>query len=139
MRAIDDLVDNYKSEHTTISCYEQDILEADVHQWINTILNPEENNTATYGLTNTIRKFHIPTWPLEDFSRSMIYDIYNDGFPTLQAFLDYAKGASVAPASIFVHLCGLKCDNDQYFEPAFVNHSGIKNSGVLAVAGRMRR
>jgi len=37
----------------------------------------------------------------------MVYDIYNDGFPTLQAFLDYAAGASVAPASIFVHLCGL--------------------------------
>jgi phytoene/squalene synthetase len=119
MRAIDDLVDNYKTEHTTLSRTEQDALEADVCTWIKTILNPEENNTATYGLTNTIRKFHIPAWPLEDFSRSMIYDIYNDGFLTLQAFLDYAKGASVAPASIFVHLCGLKRDNDQYFEPAF--------------------
>ena len=119
MRAIDDLVDNYKSEHTTISRSEQDVLEADVCTWINTIIKPEENNTATYGLTNTIRKFHIPAWPLEDFSRSMIYDIYNDGFPTLQAFLDYAKGASVTPASIFVHLCGLKRDNDHYLEPTF--------------------
>lgn len=119
MRAIDDLVDNYKSEHTTISRTEQDALEADVCTWINTIIKPEENNTATYGLTNTIRKFHIPAWPLEDFSRSMIYDIYNDGFPTLQAFLDYAKGASVAPASIFVHLCGLKRDNGNYVEPTF--------------------
>lgn len=119
MRAIDDLVDNYKSEHTTISRSEQDVLEADVCKWINTILQPEENNTATYGLTNTIQKFHIPAWPLEDFSRSMIYDIYNDGFPTLQAFLDYAKGASVAPASIFVHLCGLKRDNGNYAEPTF--------------------
>ena len=44
---------------------------------------------------------------MEAFAKSMIYDINNDGFPTLEAFLDYARGASVAPASIFVHLIGL--------------------------------
>ena len=50
MRAIDDLVDNYKTEHTTLSRTEQDALEADVCTWIKTILNPEENNTATYTI-----------------------------------------------------------------------------------------
>jgi len=49
----------------------------------------------------------------------MIYDIYNDGFPTLQDYLDYAGGASVAPASIFVHLCGLTNENGKYIPPAF--------------------
>ncbi len=34
----------------------------------------------------------------------MVYDIDHDGFATLKDFLEYSKGASVAPASIFVHL-----------------------------------
>jgi len=49
----------------------------------------------------------------------MIYDIYHDGFQTLQGFIDYAGGASVAPASIFVHLCGLTQKDGQYLPPVF--------------------
>lgn len=119
MRAIDDLIDDYKSEHKTIAFDEQARFEADVTAWISTVLNASDNNPAQAKLMETIRKFHIPAWPLEAFARSMIYDIHHDGFPTLQAFLDYAGGASVALASIFVHLCGLTQANGQYVEPAF--------------------
>ena len=49
----------------------------------------------------------------------MIYDINNDGFPTLNAFLEYAGGASVAPASIFVHLNGLSRVTGNYENPPF--------------------
>ena len=49
----------------------------------------------------------------------MIYDINNDGFPTLDAFLEYSMGASVAPASIFVHLNGLQKINGKYEPPPF--------------------
>jgi phytoene/squalene synthetase len=49
----------------------------------------------------------------------MIYDINNDGFPTLNTFLEYAGGASVAPASIFVHLNGLQKINGLYENPPF--------------------
>lgn len=119
MRAIDDLIDNYKSEHQTIALEEKAHLETDVNTWINTILNASQNNPAQVELIETVQKFHIPAWPLEAFAKSMIYDIYNDGFPTLQAFLDYASGASVAPASIFVHLGGLTKKENQYIAPAF--------------------
>jgi phytoene/squalene synthetase len=74
----------------------------------------------------TVARFHIPAWPLQAFAKSMIYDIYNDGFPTLDAFLDYASGASVAPAAIFVHLCGLKKVDDSYEAPAF----DVKNAAA---------
>jgi len=56
---------------------------------------------------------------MEVFAKSMIYDINNDGFPTLDAFLEYSGGASVAPASIFVHLNGLQKINGQYEPPQF--------------------
>ncbi|HEY6914268.1 MAG TPA: squalene/phytoene synthase family protein [Paludibacter sp.] len=119
MRAIDDLIDDYKSEHKTIESDEKAHFEADVNSWINTISTAAANDPAHAELIETVLKFRIPAWPLEAFAKSMMYDIYHDGFPTLNAFLDYAAGASVAPASIFVHLCGLTRENGQYIEPAF--------------------
>jgi len=119
MRSIDDLIDDYKSEHQTIALEEKASFEIEVNKWIDTILSGNQNNPAQAELLETISKFQIPAWPLEAFAKSMIYDIYNDGFPTLQAFLDYAGGASVAPASIFVHLCGLTKENDKYIAPSF--------------------
>ena len=119
MRAIDDLIDDYKSEHKTIAPNEKEQFESEVNDWINTILLASQNNPEQTELIETVQRFHIPSWPLQAFAKSMVYDIYNDGFPTLQAFLDYAAGASVAPASIFVHLCGLLQENGEYLEPAF--------------------
>ena len=119
MRAIDDLIDDYKSEHKTIAPNEKEQFESEVNDWINTILLASQNNPEQTELIETVQRFHLPSWPLQAFAKSMVYDIYNDGFPTLQAFLDYAAGASVAPASIFVHLCGLLQENGEYLEPAF--------------------
>ena len=119
MRAIDDLIDNYKSGHTTIIQEEKARLEEDVKNWITVFLNTTPTDTAHTELIHTIKTFGIPAWPLDAFAKSMIYDIYNDGFPTLQDYLDYAGGASVAPASIFVHLCGLTKVNGKYVPPAF--------------------
>jgi len=119
MRAIDDLIDNYKTEHVTIALENKAGFEADVNQWINSVMDASENNPVQAELIETMDKFCIPFWPLEAFAKSMIYDIYHDGFPTLQSFIDYAGGASVAPASIFVHLCGVVKQNGQYAPPVF--------------------
>lgn len=119
MRAIDDLIDDYKTEHVTIVPENQAQFEADVYRWINTIAEASQNNPLQADLIETVERFSIPFWPLEAFAQSMIYDIYHDGFPTLQGFIDYAGGASVAPASIFVHLCGLTRQNGLYLPPVF--------------------
>jgi len=119
MRAIDDLIDDYKTEHVSIAPENQAQFEADVYRWINTIAETSQNNPLQAELIETVERFSIPFWPLEAFAQSMIYDIYHDGFPTLQGFIDYAGGASVAPASIFVHLCGLTRQNGQYLPPVF--------------------
>lgn len=119
MRAIDDLIDNYKSEHITIAPENQAQFETDVYRWINTIAEASQEIPSHRELLETVQRFSIPFWPLEAFAKSMIYDIYHDGFPTLQGFIDYAGGASVAPASIFVHLCGLTKKAGKYNPPAF--------------------
>ncbi len=119
MRTIDDLIDDHKAEHITIAPETQTQFEADVYRWINTIAESTQNNPLQAELIETVERFRIPFWPLEAFARSMIYDIYHDGFPTLEGFIDYAVGASAAPASIFVHLCGLTKQNEQYMPPVF--------------------
>lgn len=119
MRAIDDLIDNYKTVHITIDPENKAQFESDVYRWINTVMEATQEIPSHRELIETIDEFRIPFWPLEAFAKSMIYDIYHDGFPTLQAFIDYAAGASVAPASIFVHLCGLNHKNGNYLLPVF--------------------
>lgn len=119
MRYIDDLIDNYKTEHPAISAVEQKQLTADVESWLAALKNGSKEAVSSLELIETFHTFKIPVWPMEAFAKSMIYDISHDGFASLQAFLDYAEGASVAPAAIFVHLCGLNGENGQYSAPVF--------------------
>lgn len=119
MRRIDDLVDNHKANKRTIADEKKKEFVADVNEWLKMIIISEDCNPEKVELIKTIDRFNIPLWPLEAFAKSMIYDINNDGFPTLRVFLDYTQGASVAPASIFVHLSGLTLKNDHYQDPLF--------------------
>jgi len=119
MRAIDDMIDNHKAKNKLINVDERKEFVANVDDWLRMIIVSKECNPLQEELIETIEKFRIPLWPMEAFAKSMIYDINNDGFPTLNAFLEYSNGASVAPASIFVHLNGLQKMNGQYENPPF--------------------
>jgi phytoene synthase len=119
MRAIDDMIDNHKAKNKFIEPGERKEFVANVDDWLKMIIVSKECNPLQAELIETFEKFRIPLWPMENFARSMIYDINNDGFPTLESFLEYSNGASVAPASIFVHLNGLQKNNGEYENPAF--------------------
>ena len=119
MRAIDDLIDNHKAKNRLIEPEERKEFVANVEEWLKMIIISKECNAIQGELKETVEKFRIPLWPMEAFAKSMIYDINNDGFPTLKVFLEYAGGASVAPASIFVHLNGLQKINGKYEVPLF--------------------
>ena len=119
MRAIDDLIDNHKAKNKLIAISERSDFIADVEDWLKMIIISKECNPRQDELLETIEKFRIPLWPLEAFAKSMIYDIHNDGFPTMKAFLNYSEGASVAPASIFVHLNSISVKDGKYYDPPF--------------------
>jgi phytoene/squalene synthetase len=119
MRSIDDLIDNYKAENKLIKQEERKEFITDVEDWLKMIMTSREYNEQQKELNETIEKFRIPLWPMEAFAKSMIYDINHDGFPTLDVFLEYSGGASVSPASIFVHLNGLQKINGRYEDPPF--------------------
>jgi phytoene/squalene synthetase len=119
MRKIDDLIDNYKSANQTIAEEEKEFLEKGVKQWINSLHENDSANPRKSKLSKTLDLFKIPLWTIETFGRSMIYDIYHDGFESLETFLDYSSGASIAPAAVFVHLCGITSVNSTYRVPEF--------------------
>ena len=119
MRAIDDLIDNHKAKNRLIEPEKREEFVANVEAWLKMIIISRECNSLNKELIETVEKFRIPLWPMEVFSKSMIYDINSDGFPTMASFLEYAGGASVAPASIFVHLNGLQMINGRYESPLF--------------------
>jgi phytoene/squalene synthetase len=119
MRAIDDLIDNHKAANRRIAAEEREEFVADVNEWLKTIIISDDCNPEKVELIKTIERFNIPLWALEAFAKSMIYDINNDGFSSLEAFLDYAQGASVAPASVFVHLSGLTSKDGYFQDPSF--------------------
>jgi len=119
MREIDDMIDNHKAKNKMIAPGERREFVANVEEWLKMIIISQDCNPFQAELAEIVERFRIPMWPMEAFAKSMIYDIDNDGFPTMQAFIDYAGGASVAPASIFVHLNGLQKVNGRYETPAF--------------------
>ena len=119
MRGIDDLIDNFKAKNKMIPVNERKEFVTNVDDWLKTIAVSIDCNPLQPELLETFNKFRIPSWPMEAFAKSMIWDVYNDGFPTLDSFLEYAGGASVAPASIFVHLNGLSNVNGNYEDPLF--------------------
>lgn len=119
LRLIDDLIDGYKSEHKTITEGERELFMANVDLWIKAAKNPAGSDLVQKELIDTMEKFRIPIWTMEVFAKSMVYDIHHDGFDTLQGFMEYTEGASIAPASIFVHLCGIRKQGNGYADPLF--------------------
>lgn len=119
MREIDDLIDNHKAANKVISESERVAFKSEVDAWLKMIMDGDNVNPLQQEISDTIKKFRIPLWPLEAFAKSMIYDINNSGFPTLNSFFEYAGGASVAPAAIFVHLAGLRELENKYSAPVF--------------------
>jgi phytoene/squalene synthetase len=119
MRSIDDLIDDYKAAHKVIRTEERTTFSTEVHNWINMVRDNSDKDPFQKELSGCISKFKMPLWPLDDFAKSMLYDIDHNGFATLKDFIEYSKGASVAPASIFVHLNSISRKNGKYEVPPF--------------------
>lgn len=119
MRMIDDHIDDRRAQDKEIGCLEKEELSEKVNNWIDCLDRAHENDPFYLELTETVSRFNIPLQLFHNFAKSMLYDIDHNGFPTLNDFLEYAEGASVAPASIFVHLCLLSEENNRFVNAGF--------------------
>jgi phytoene synthase len=119
MRMIDDLIDDRKALDESISCLEKEELSEKVNSWIDCLDQEAADDPFYRELVQTISTFRIPLQLFHNFAKSMIHDINHDGFSTIEEFVEYAEGASVAPASIFVHLACLSEENGVYHLPEY--------------------
>jgi phytoene/squalene synthetase len=119
MRTIDDLIDNHKAEFREIAGSDREQFTKDVYKWLDMLHDGADSSPFGRELTSTVQRFRIPRRALEDFAGSMLYDVTHDGFATLNDFIHYSGGASVAPATIFVHLAGLQDKNGMFDDPPF--------------------
>lgn len=117
MREIDDLVDGQKSKEKKISCLEKQLLSEKVNEWISCLDKNTGTDPFVRELINTVDTYKIPLLYFHNFAMAMQYDIDHSSFPTFRSFIEYAEGASVAPASIFVHLCCLQKENGSFALP----------------------
>jgi phytoene/squalene synthetase len=119
MRLIDDLIDNRKAIGNGISERERKTYSQMITEWQHSIKMKSPRDYFQQELRNTIQMYKIPLWPWERLAAAMRYDLEHHGFSTFSTFLRYCEGAAVAPASVFMHLCGVAEHNGGYSPPAF--------------------
>jgi phytoene/squalene synthetase len=119
MRIIDDLVDNRKATGLTLPARECQDYTKIFSGWLESLKRRQPRDPFQQELVATIEKFRIPLWPWAKLVSAMVYDLTHEGFPTFRDFLRYCEGAAVAPASVFMHLCGANKKNGVYFPPDF--------------------
>jgi len=115
MREIDDLVDHRKTEEIALTQAEIREYTIRIKNWSKDISNGK--NSTELGAI--LKQFQIPVWPWQKLGKAMIYDLDHNGFKSFRIFLRYCEGAAIAPASVFVHLCGIKEAGKKYKAPSF--------------------
>ncbi len=108
MRRIDDLVDHRKAGGQPLSPVEADQFERVVVGWLDSVERHQAEDLFQKEFLTTLEQFAVPVWPWQRLCTAMIYDLRHNGFTTFHRFLRYAEGASIAPAAVFMHLCGLR-------------------------------
>ena len=117
MRRIDDLVDDRKVVGAPLGESERaGYLEA-MNQWLDAVRSGHATDDYTRDLLATMNRFSTPLWPWERLCRAMTYDLEHDGFRSYRTFLRYCEGAAIAPASVFVHLCGVEETSEGPYRP----------------------
>ena len=122
MRTLDDLIDDHKAANKGIAEQDRERFAGNVEEWMGMLRPGLESSPFCNDLKDTVERFRIPLWALEAFAESMLYDVDHDGFATLDDFIKYSGGASVSPASVFVHLAGLQERDGKYQDPPFDVH-----------------
>ena len=119
MRVVDDLVDERKAAGGTLTEPEMRQYRRVIEQWTEALVTGQTVDEFQTTLFATISRFRIPLWPWQRLAQAMVYDLTHDGFASFVTFLRYAEGAAIGPASIFMHLCGIRKTDKGFVPPEF--------------------
>ena len=84
------------------------------------------------SLIEVKERFQIPLWPWQRLAQAMIFDLHHDSFKSFLVFLRYTEGAAIAPASIFMHLCGVNESNGTYTSPLFEIRTAARRLAIFS-------
>lgn len=132
MRRIDDLVDNRKESGSPITPGEIRSYEQMIDRWIQALTTGSAVDDFQAELIDIRARFAIPVWPWQRLGRAMVYDLHHNGFRSMLAFRRYTEGAAIAPASIFMHLCGITGRDGEYDSPEFDIRSAAKDLALFS-------
>ncbi|MEW5994086.1 MAG: squalene/phytoene synthase family protein, partial [Candidatus Zixiibacteriota bacterium] len=90
-----------------------------IDRWVGDLISGEPADAFQQELGATIERFLLPLWPWEKLAEAMRFDLTHSGFATWRQFRRYCEGAAVAPASVFMHLCGLGEKSGRFLAPVF--------------------
>lgn len=107
MRVLDDLVDDRKSSGEPITDLEKRYYSQTIDDFVAFLQSDSVQDGMAGELMEVMRQFAIPIWPWRRLAKAMVYDLSHTSFPSFLGFLRYAEGAAVAPAAVFMHLCGI--------------------------------
>jgi phytoene/squalene synthetase len=120
MRRIDDLVDDRKAGGSSLAPGEIVQYRGLIDEWLNKLVRGDTDHPFLAELQTVMSRFAMPYWPWERLGQAMIYDLDHNGFASFHRFLRYTEGAAIAPASVFMHLCGVQSDrNGAVVPPTF--------------------
>ena len=107
MRLVDDFVDNIPNR-STLSDHTRRVAAETVARWLLLVRDARAGRAGTgpvwQALSDTFSRFALPLEPWEDLAKAMQSDLYAAMFRDWEHLRTYMKGASVAPAVIFMHL-----------------------------------
>ena len=117
MRIIDDHVDGLANREK-LSPEEKKWALDKVQSWLDDVnaafgLKPPDG-PIWLALADTFSKFDLPTDPWEDLATAMAMDIEMPYFKDWRTLQKYMRGASVAPAVVFMHLVLTKPEDEEY-------------------------
>jgi phytoene/squalene synthetase len=132
MRRIDDLVDHRKSSTEKITPAEAELLASMIHDWLESVRRKDKVDTYQSEFLATLDQFALPLWPWERLCEAMVFDLRHESFASLHVFLRYTEGAAVAPAAIFMHLCGVTSWNSGYRAPGYDIRQAARDLAIFS-------
>jgi phytoene synthase len=117
MRILDDLVDNI-SNRDNLSINEKKFYLSEIDKWEALITEchsgKEFEDSILLALSDTFKTFDLPISPWVNLAKAMRRDINHSRFNTFEDFLNYAEGASIAPATVFMRILTAQPNGNGY-------------------------
>jgi phytoene/squalene synthetase len=115
MRVIDDFVDEIPGR-SNLGEQAREQAAGYVGNWLDHVRKAEagqhDAGPVWHALSHTFQRFDLPVAPWEDLAHAMITDLHVPMFRDWEHLRHYMRGASVAPAVVFMHLVLVHPDAD---------------------------